>query len=101
MCLERFRDPTAAGKQYLKFELYQNDSGERKLNHMKGALWWQGGQTLAESIGGPGTGVFSIVLYMDATYAKGTTTKGVLYFMFCVLILMLFHMLILIMFTFY
>ena len=76
VCLELFRDPTAAGKQYFKFELCQNDNGEREFYHTNGARWWQGAQKLAESIGGAGTGVFSLVLYMDATYAKRTTTTG-------------------------
>ena len=78
VCPELFRNPTAAGKQYFKFGLYQNDSGE-------------GAQILAESIGGAGTGVFSIVLYMDATNAKRNNYYRVLYCMFCMLFCMLFH----------
>ena len=97
MCLELFKDPTAAGQQYFEFELYQNDKGEREFYHTNGALWWQGAQTLAESIGGAGTWVFSIVLYMDATYAKRNNYYRVLYCIFR----MLFRILILIMFTIY
>jgi len=101
VCLELSRDPTAAGKQYFKFELYQNDNGEREFYHTNGAIWWQGAQTLAESIGGAGTGIFSLVLYMDATYAKKNNYYRVLYGMFRMLFRMLFRILILIMFTIY
>ena len=59
----------------------------------------EGAQTLAQSIGGAGTGVFSIGLYMDATYAKRNNYYGVLYCMFRMLFRTLFRMLILIMFT--
>ena len=42
MFLKLFRDPAAAGKQYFKSELYQNDNGDLEFNHANGALWWQG-----------------------------------------------------------
>ena len=98
-CLELFRNPAVAGNQYFKFELNQNDRREREFYHMNGALWWQGAQTLAETVVGAGTGVFSIVLYLDATYAKKNNYFRILDGMFHMLFRMLFRMSIIIMFT--
>jgi hypothetical protein len=56
--------PTAVGKQYFKFELYQNDKSTLEFNHTNRVLCWQGSQTLAQTHSEAETGMFFIVLYI-------------------------------------
>ncbi len=71
--LELFSDSSASGKQYFVYEEYRNKDGEREFYHTNGALWWQWAQAKAIELGGPGTGVCSIVFSIDATFAKKNT----------------------------
>ena len=71
--LELFSDSSASGKQYFVYEEYRNKDGEREFYHTNGALWWQWAQAKAIELGGPGTGVCSIVFSINATFAKKNT----------------------------
>ncbi len=66
-------DDKAAGKQYFAYQEYRNQHGERVFYHTNGTLWWQRAQEQAVEIGGSGTGVLSIIVSIDATYAKTNT----------------------------
>ena len=71
--LELFSDSSASGKQYFVYEEYRSEDGKWEFYHTNGALWWQWAHAKAIEIGGPGTGVCSIVFSIDATFAKKNT----------------------------
>ena len=63
---ELLSDTKASGKQYFTYQEYRNE-------HTNGTLWWQRAQEHAISAAGPQTGVFSIIMDVDATYVKKNT----------------------------
>jgi hypothetical protein len=70
---ELISDSKSAGRQYFSFQEYKNERGERIFYHTNGTLWWERAQERAKQIGGPNTGVLSIILSLDATYVKKNT----------------------------
>ena len=76
---ELIADVKASCKQYFVYEEYQNDQGERVFYHTNGALSWQQAQELTIQLGGPKTGVLSVIFAMDATYVKKNTYFRPLY----------------------
>ena len=83
---ELISDTRAAGKQYFAYHEYKNDHSEREFYHTNGTIWWQRAQAKAIEAGGSGTGVFSIILAVDATFVKKNTYFRPIYGMWFILI---------------
>jgi hypothetical protein len=67
---ELIGDVKASGKQYYAFQEYRNEQRERVFYHTNGTLWWQRAHKSALELGGPNTGVLSVMFSMDATFVK-------------------------------
>jgi len=88
---ELIGDVKASGKQYYAFQEYKNEQGERVFYHTNGTLWWQRAQERALELGGPNTGVLSVIFSMDATFVKKNTYFRPLYSMYFICFHMFSH----------